>query len=254
MYLYSLFRRHRIIIVLDDHVFQLTVHVTTDRFRIRSRHRHSDHKIRIEILFHDIDREVVVYSAVIHENSIYLNGAENERETHRRSYRFAERAFAEDNLVLVIYIGGHTSERHKKPVEVLATLLGVRTIQSQELDVHRQRTDKACGYDLIGQRLFLSEIHIYRHPLRRRCRFIVVVNVFLVDGSCGPVKKIGRGEEIKHFFGRPSAGIQTSDNGTHRCACHTVYWDTVIFKSLYDTYMSYPFRSTSAQHETDTAT
>ncbi len=109
--------------------------------------------------------------------------------------------------MLVVDIAGHTAERYEQTVEIASALIGVRGIELQKLDVHRQGTDKTGGNHLIWKRLLILEIDIDADPFRSRIGTVVVIDFVLVDGPCTPVEEVGGCEQLEHALRAPSAGI-----------------------------------------------
>ena len=82
----------RVVVVLDYHVFKLTVGVPLLRLGVGARHRDADDEVWIEVIVHHVDRKIVVDAAVIHEHTVHLYGTEHHGEAHRGPHGIAEGA------------------------------------------------------------------------------------------------------------------------------------------------------------------
>ena len=81
MHAYPLIGREIIVIVLDNHVFELG-HYSCGRKRIFRMHVNTNHYVGGKILTHNINREIIIDSAVVDIHPIHFYRLENSRETH----------------------------------------------------------------------------------------------------------------------------------------------------------------------------
>ena len=83
-------------------------------------------KSGLKSLPHHVDGEVVIYASVVHQHPIEFGlWLEHQRKTID-ARTASQTSVAEDHLVLVVDIAGHTAERYEQTVEIASALIGVR--------------------------------------------------------------------------------------------------------------------------------
>ena len=72
----------------------------------------------MEVLHHDVYREIVVDSSVIGQHGVDFDGFEHARKAHGGPHCIAKVAVFEDDGTLVVHVGSYTAKRYKQFVEV----------------------------------------------------------------------------------------------------------------------------------------
>ncbi len=116
---------------------------------VAAAHVHAYHYVRCEVGAHDVQRIVVVDSAVVKQASVHLRGLEYARKAHRCAHGASEVATRKHYFAFLRRPRSHAAERHHQAVEIASASSSIGRKKTHELEVHGQRRDETrrhgCG-------------------------------------------------------------------------------------------------------------
>ena len=115
---YSLLGINAVISLFHNQICQLLNGIIFFGLWWISGHHTSDHKFRVKVLTHYINRKIIINSTIEKQTAIHRNGFVHKRKGHGSSHRITQISPSKNNRFFFVHIGSHTSERHKKFIEI----------------------------------------------------------------------------------------------------------------------------------------
>ena len=141
MYFYTILFAQFIVFLLNYHTFKLRNQALHIRLFVHS-NINDDNNIRRKIGFHNINREIVINTAIKHWNTIFINRFKRYWKAHRHSNSFTQVATRKHYFLFVIYVGCYTTKRHKQFVEIALTKSCMGRKHFNKANIHRERINK----------------------------------------------------------------------------------------------------------------
>ena len=235
--------------LLHDHVLELAHQITFLRFARIGGHHTADDDVGMEVVHHDIRREVVVDTAVVGQHTVYLNGFEHKREAHRSPHGIAHIAVAHDEGTLVVHIRSHTTEGNKQIVEIAPTGRCSLGIKLHEHQIHLNGVHQIGRNDLRLHADGIAKSKADIGKFGRRPVLLEVIFVARLHFTGIPPLEVGRAEQLFHIVGRIAHGIERPDDGAHGGARDVVDGDVVLFQRTDDADVGHTLGTAATQHE-----
>ena len=163
----------------------------------------------MEVVYHDVNGKVIVYSAIVYQRRIYLDRLEHTGKTHGGTDGITQIALVKNHRFLVVYVRRDTAERNKKLVKVVVACSRSLSEQLEKGKIHLQRVYYARRQELrlyLVQWIFQRNADVEKFGSRRISFEVIDVFFFNIPGV--PAFEVVRLEQLFHIVGRIPHGIE----------------------------------------------